>query len=82
MPVPMPMLAALAQAEYRPITLASYDDLIGGVRYVSIETLAGHTVTQLTPADYRSIWNVWEFDGSYGWYESNERGRRHRRETD
>jgi hypothetical protein len=41
MPVPQWMLEDLDRAGYRPITIKSYQDFIGGCRYVSIETGTG-----------------------------------------
>lgn len=54
------MLADLEVSGYRPITLASYYELIGGCRYVSIETSG--LVTQYTPADAQSHWSIWHWN--------------------
>lgn len=53
------MLADLEVSGYRPITLASYYELIGGCRYVSIET--DGLVTQYTPDNPRAQWCLWHW---------------------
>ena len=65
MPVPQWMLEDLDRAGYRPITIASYQDFIGGCRYVAIETGDGERmkgVTQFTPSDTRCFWGIWKWE--------------------
>ncbi len=64
---------------YRQITLRTYNDLIGGVRYVSlpraVDDRDSFIAVQLTPSDPRSTWTVWRWsaeDGT-GWLSASTR---------
>src|ERR1700722_345926 len=56
--------AALSLAGYRPITLNSFDELIGGVRYVCIQTTGAEqlTLVQFLPCLSKVTWDIvcWE----------------------
>ncbi len=73
--IPQWMLEDLDRAGYRPITIASYGDFIGGCRYVSIETGSGvrlQGVTQFTPCDTRSAWAVWKWEDLGAVYQGSQ----------
>lgn len=75
MPVPKAMLEDLDRAGYRPITINSYQEFIGGCRYVSIETGRGtrlKSVTQFAPNDTRSAWSIWKWENLGAVYQSNK----------
>lgn len=66
MPTTEEMRTALLLSGYRAITLNSFNDLIGGCRYVAIDSGPPRVlVMQVTPSDPTSGFSVWMYGGGY-----------------